>query len=161
MTTEPELVTIYRSAEPSATDDAADICEILSEAGLSPSIFGDDYPGVPSGACEVRVPAPEADRADQLLAAADGLEAKIGDPSHDLDLQTVFTAIGATAEVEALGVRTVLEANGIPTVFISPPLYPNLRFVVKVAKNQLDQAMEVLEEAQAAGPQAAEEGAEA
>lgn len=159
MTTEPEFVTIYRSAEHSAIDDAAEVCEVLSEAGLSPKIFGDDYPGVPSGACEVRVPAPEADRADQLLAAAEVRETAIGDPSHDLDLETIFTAIGATAEVEALGVRSVLEANGIQTVFISPPLYPNLRFVVKVPKNQFGQALTVLEEARAAGPQAAEEGA--
>jgi len=120
MTTQPELVTIYRSAEPTAVEDAEEICDLLSEAGLSPQICGDDFPGVPSGACEVRIPALEADPADKLLDAAEKEHAEAGDPSHNLDLETVFSAIGATAEVEALGVRSVLDANGIPTIFIQP-----------------------------------------
>jgi hypothetical protein len=157
MNGERELVTVFRSADPSAKGDARDVCDLLSDMGLSPVVWDDDMPGVPSGAHEVRVPAEEAEAADRAIAAAQDAEPETGDPSHSLDLQTIFTAIGATAELEALGVKNVLEANGIPTSFVSPPMYPNLRFVVRVPKRFFDQAKQILAEAEAAGPEAADE----
>jgi len=82
-------------------------------------------------------------------------------PSHDLDLETVFTAAGTTAEMEAISIRCVLDANGIPSVLMGAPQYPNLPFYVKVPKIAAERAYEVLREAREAGPEAAEEGARA
>ncbi len=157
MNSDQEQVVVYRSADPSAKDEVHDVYDLLADAGLSPVIVDDSAPGVPLGAFEVRVPAEQAAKAEEIIRAAEESPAEKGDASHDLDPVTIFSAIGATAEVEALGVRSVLEANGIPTVFISPPQYPNLRFVVKVPRKHLDLARKILAEAQEAGPEAAEE----
>jgi hypothetical protein len=161
MTGETDMEVIFRSADHSAREDAEEIRDLLADAGLSPVIAGDDAPGVPSGAYEVRVPTGEARRADEIIAAAVEVEPEEGDPSHDMDLETIFSSLGATAEVEALGVRGVLESNGIPTVYVSPPQYPNLRFVIKVPKKHAEEARRLLAEAEAAGPQAAEEAEKA
>ncbi len=160
MSSGEELVTVYRSADPSAAEEAQEVREMLEEAGLSPVIVNDSAPGVPLGAVEVRVPSGQAAKAEEIIRTAEETlpeKGEEGDASHDLDPVPIFSALGATAEVEALGVRSVLEANGIPTVFVSPPQYPNLRFVVKVPRKYADLARKILAEAEAAGPQAAEE----
>jgi len=152
-----KLVTVFRSADPSAREQAEDVVDLLAEAGLSPELYGDDAVGVPSGAVEVRVPASQSDRADEVISAGASEEAPLGDASNDLDTETIFSAVGATAEMEAIGLRGVLEANGIPTVLVGTSVTPNLRFQVRVAKNQAELARRVLAEAEAAGPAAAEE----
>ena len=158
MSNEPKLVTVYRSADTSARDDAEEVRALLEDDGILPVVLGDDQPGVPSGAVEVRVPAADASRADRLILAAseDETPPEAGDPSSELDLETVFSAIGVSAELESLGVRGVLDSNGIPNVFVSPPQYPNLRFVLKVPRRYVEQARQALAEAEAAGPAAAE-----
>ena len=161
MNDQPELATVFRSADTSAREDAEEIVGILEEAGLSPVLLGDDEPGVPSGACEVRVPEPEAGRAAQVIAESPEAPMIPGDPSRDMDLETVYSGLGLMADVESLGIRSVLDANGIPNVYINPPQYPNLRFVVKVPKKFVDLAKKVLAEAEAAGPEAAEEAEKA
>lgn len=157
----PELVTVFRSADPSADEEVEEVRDLLAEAGLSPTIFGDDTPGVPQGACEVRVPAPEAAQADHIISISAESVQEPGDPSRDLDLETIFDALGTTAEMEAIGVRSVLDAHGIPSVFVGAPVYPNLRFLVRVPKKHVARARQILEEAQAAGPDAAEEAEQA
>jgi hypothetical protein len=152
-----ELTTVYRSADSTAQEDAEAVRDLLSEAGLAPVLLDDGAPGVPAGAYEVRVPADQAERAEDLVRAAEQAPVEAGDPSHDMDLVTIFSGLGANAEVEALGMRAVLDADGIPTVFVSPPQYPNLRFVVKVPRKHVERARQVIAEALAAGPQAAEE----
>lgn len=133
---------------------------MLAEAGLDPVVLDESAPGVPEGVYEVRVPAAQAARAEELIAAASAEPpAETGDPSHDLDLETIFDALGATAEMEAIWVRGVLEANGIQSVLVGAPVYPNLRFLVRVPKKDADRARQVLDEARAAGPAAAEEAA--
>jgi hypothetical protein len=79
------------------------------------------------------------------------------DASHDMDLETVFRAFGTTAEMEAIAIRSVLAANGIPSVLMGAPQYPVLPFHVKVPRSALARARQVLAEARAAGPEAAEE----
>ena len=134
MSAERELVTVFRSADSTAKEDAEEVRELLVDAGLNPTLLGSNAPGVPVGAYEVRVPDSDAERADEVIADASEAPQEPGDPSHSMDVETVFSALGVTAEVEALGVRSVLDANGIPNVYVSPPQYPNLRFVVKVPK---------------------------
>jgi hypothetical protein len=154
-----ELVTIFRSADSSAAEDAEDVRDMLVEAGLTAVLVGDDYPEVPSGAWEVRVPPSQAARADELIDANAEAPQVEGDPSHDLDTESIFDGMGATAEMEAIGVRGVLEANGIPSVLVGASVYPNLRFLVRVSKKDVQRAREVLAEARAAGPAAADEAA--
>ena len=148
---------MFRSADHSAEEDAEDICDLLVESGLSPVVLRDDAIGVPSGTCEVRVPAEQATKADELITASAESEPEPGDPSHDLDVETIFDAVGTTAEMEAIGIRGVLEANGIPSVMVGPSVYPNLRFLVRVTKKDAARARQTLADARAAGPAAAEE----
>ena len=157
MNDKPELVTVFRSADSSAEEDAENVYDLLVESGLSPVVLRDDAIGVPSGTCEVRVPSEQAKQADELITASAESKPEPGDPSHDLDVETIFDAIGATAEMEAIGIRSVLEANGIPVVMIGPSVYPNLRFLVRVSKKDAARAQQVLDEARAAGPAAADE----
>lgn len=151
-----DLTVVFRSGDHSAEEDAEEIRTLLEEAGLAPVVFDASAPDVPPGVWEVRVPAAQATRAEELIRAAGETPPEAGDPSHDLDLETVFDAMGTTAEMEALSVRSLLEANGIQSVLVGAPLYPNLRFVVRVSKHDLERARQVLEEARAAAPAADE-----
>ncbi len=144
----------------SAEDEANEVYGVLEEAGLAPILLDDSEPEVPQGAFVVKVPEDQSNRADELLTKFEDERREEGDPSHSMDLETLFSAVGATAEVEALGIRNVLDANGVPNVFIRPPQYPNLRFVVKVPKKYRREAEQILAEAEAAGPEAAEEASE-
>jgi len=152
-----QLVAVFRSADPSAREEAEDIRDLLAEDGLSPVLVGDDSVGVPTGTFEVRVPAGQSARADEIIAAAATEEPAPGDPSHQFDMETIFDAVGTTAEMEAIGLRSVLEANGIPSVMVGASVYPSLRFQVRVPKNEMERARQALAEAEAAGPAAAEE----
>jgi hypothetical protein len=157
MQPQSELVTVFRSADPSAESEATTIRDLLAEAGLSAELWGDDAPGVPAGAYEVRVPAPEVSRAEALIAARESEVAEPGDASDALDLVTVFGSDAHNSEMEAIAIRSILEASGIPAVIVGTSLYPNLPFEVRVPRNQYEAALLAIAESQAAGPQAAEE----
>jgi hypothetical protein len=73
------------------------------------------------------------------------------------DLETVFHAEGSsTAEVETLSAKALLESNGIPTVLVGDPVFPNLPFEIKVDSHQAAWARQLIAEAQLTGPAAAE-----
>ncbi|MBI2679376.1 MAG: hypothetical protein HYX25_00025 [Candidatus Solibacter usitatus] len=80
------------------------------------------------------------------------------DPSHDLDLVTLFSSSRHDAEAEALTVHGVLESNGIPSFIVGPAQIPSLEFVVKVPQSHLENAERALAEAKAGGAKAAAEG---
>ena len=80
-----------------------------------------------------------------------------GDASHDLDLATVFRSNLHNAEMEALSIRSILDASDIPSVVVGASLLPNLPFEVRVPRAYLEEAQRVIRESQAAGPAAAEE----
>jgi hypothetical protein len=156
----PELVTVYRSMDHTAKDDCEIIVDMLAAQGLSPVIVDDSAPGVPEGAFEVRVPADQLQKAEQLIdenPLPDAVEEV--DNSSSLDLKTVFLGAGTTGEMLALGIKSLLEANGIATVMVGDSVLPYLSFEVRVARDQVQRAREVIHEAQAAGPAAAEEAA--
>ena len=156
-----ELVTVFRSADRSAKSDAAAVRDRLTEAGLAAVLLDDNAPGVVEGTFEVRVPAEEVARAEELIAQGPEPEEPESEPpdmSPDLDLVTIFAT--SVDDSEAAAVRGVLDANGIPSVFASTP-YPNLPFEVKVAKGDVARARQALAEAEAAGPAGAEEAEEA
>lgn len=81
--------------------------------------------------------------------------------SHELDLETVFSGIGTEAEMEAMAIKSMLEANGIAAVTLGSPTIPSLPFSVGVSKDHLQEALRIIEEAKAAGPAGAMEAEQA
>jgi hypothetical protein len=158
MSVGPDLVTVYRSMDATAKADCEVIAGILTAEGLSPVILDDSARGVPEGAFEVQVPASQLQKAEELIAEhplPDEVEEV--DDSSDLDLVTIFHADGALAEVESIEIKNLLEANGIAAVVIGNSVLPTMPFEVRVARDQVGRARDVVNEAQAAGPAAAEE----
>ncbi len=154
----PNLVTVYRSMDATAKEDCDIIVDILTAEGLSPVVLDDSAPGVPEGTFEVRVPADELQKAEELIAEhplADEVDEV--DDSDELDLETIYHADGTLAEVESTEIKNLLESNGIAAILVGNSVLPTMSFEVRVARDQVERAREVINEAQAAGPLAAEE----
>ena len=83
------------------------------------------------------------------------------DPSHDLDMVTLFSSMNHDAEMEANAIHGVLEANGVPSMVVGTPQIPAFEFQVQVPKARLEEAERVLAEAREAGPAAAVEAEQA
>ena len=160
MTGNREMVTVFRTMEMDSKEACETAADALSAAGLSPVILNDKAPGVPSGVCEVRVPADQQERAEQILATPPLPEqAEVGDPASELDLsETIFHSEGsATAEFEAIEIKALLEANKIPAIIVGDSVLPNLPFEVRISKKNAQRARELIEELTAGGPEAAEQ----
>jgi hypothetical protein len=159
MATEAELVTVFRSMDATAKEDCEIIVEQLKAEGLSPVVVDDSTPGVPQGVYEVRVLVEEGRRAEELIEVnpLPGEVAEV-DPSEDLDLETIYHGDAtATAEMEALAIKDVLESNGIAAVIVGDSMLPMLGFEVRVPRDEVESAKQLLTDAQSAGPEAAEE----
>ena len=79
--------------------------------------------------------------------------------SPEEDLVTVFrSAGGGTEETEVLTVRQLLDANGIDTILVGDSPMPNLTEEIRVARADAERALQLIEQALAAGPAAAAEG---
>jgi hypothetical protein len=83
------------------------------------------------------------------------------DPSHELDLVTLFSSSRHDAEAEAMTVHGVLESNGIPSFIVGPAQIPSLEFAVKVPQSYLEEAERAVAAAKAGGPKAAAEAEKA
>jgi hypothetical protein len=152
---ELDLVTVYRSMDPDAAEDADCIVELLTDAGIQAVLRDDSAPGVPEGVFEVRVPTADAARAEQIIAENPlPDEAEEVDPSSDLDLETL---VGATSEMEAMGIKNLLESNGIAAVLVGDSVLPNFPFEVRVARDQVGRARILIADAEKRGPAAADE----
>ncbi len=152
------LITVYRSMDATAKDDCELIIDLLKAEGISAVMVDDSAPGVPKGIFEVQVAAADAARAERLVdenPLPDDVEEV--DDSANLDLETIFQASGTIAEVEAMGMKNVLEANGIAVVVVGDSVLPNFSFEVRVAHDQVERARDLIAEAQKAGAAAAEE----
>ena len=79
--------------------------------------------------------------------------------THALDMVTIWTSEAGTvtAEMESDMIRGVLESNDIPVMVVGASQYPNLGFEVKVPRGKVREAEELIEQAEAAGPDAANE----
>lgn len=150
-------VTVFRSADVDSEEQAIAMHDLLAEAGIEAEVLDDHAPEVPQGFFEVRVAAADAEAAEDVVRAQGDFIAV--DPSHDLDLVPVFSAVGQNAEIAALGVRGVLDAQNIPSVLISGAQLAVLPFEVRVPKAMIDEARQALAAAEEAGPAAAEEAA--
>ena len=143
-----------------AREDCETILDLLNAEGISAVIVDDSAPGIPEGTYEVRVPARDAARAEELInenPLPDEVEEV--DPSSNLDLETVFHAEGGsvTAEVEAMSVKNLLESNGMAAVLVGNSVLPNLPFEVKVAREQSGRARKLIKDAELVGSQADDE----
>lgn len=143
-----------------AKEEAAEIVQRLTDAGIQAVLLDDSAPGVPEGVFEVQVPVADAARADQLISE-DPPEEEVEnvDESEELDLETVYHGEATpTAEIEAMDIKNLLESNGIAAVVIGDSVLPNLAFEVRVARNEAERARALIADAQSQGPAAAAEG---
>jgi len=139
-----------------AKEDAECIVELLTDAGIQAVLLDDSAPGVPEGVFEVRVPPADAARAEEVIAENPlPAEDERIDPSSKLDLETIASA---TSEMEAMGIKNLLESNGISTVLVGDSVLPNFPFEVRVARDQVDRARILMADAEETGFAAAEEG---
>ena len=143
-----------------AKEDCESIIEMLREEGISAVMANDSAPGVLEGTYEVRVPAVDAARAEELIeenSLPDEVEEV--DDSSNLDLETIFHIEGSsvTGELQAMSIKNLLESNGIAAVLVGDSVLPNFPFEVKVAREQADRARKLIEEIESVGPGAAEE----
>jgi|SRR5580700_8184215 hypothetical protein len=79
------------------------------------------------------------------------------DPSHDLDMVTLFSSSNIDAEMEANAIHGILTSNGVPSVVMGASPIPSLEFQVLVPRAAMKEAEQLLDEARAAGPEAAAE----
>ncbi|HTS27841.1 MAG TPA: hypothetical protein VMH81_18330 [Bryobacteraceae bacterium] len=79
------------------------------------------------------------------------------DPSHELDLVTLYSSQGVDAEMEADVIRGIMDSNEIPSLVVRAMGYPPLGFEVRVPRSRLEEARRLVAEAEAAGPDAAAE----
>ena len=77
------------------------------------------------------------------------------DPSHDLDMVTLFSSSSHDAEMEANAINSLLQANGFPSIVVGPSQIPVFEFQVQVPRALLEEARHVVEKAKEAGPAAA------
>lgn len=152
---------MFRSADESAQEDATSVAQLLNDAGIAARLLDDSAPGVPQGAWEVCVARADSARADALIATHP-VEDEFAHPdeSHDLDMVTVFrTGPGETSgDTEAMTVKGLLDAAGIPAVLVADARYPNFPEQVKTPRSRAGDARRVIAEALADGPAAADEG---
>ena len=154
MAGQQDLVTVYRSMDTTAEEDSRAILDTLNRAGVPAVLLDDKAKGVPEGVWEVQVAVADSSRADQIIAAnpSGGV-----DPSHDLDLVPIYssgTPIVGTLEI--MGIKALLEANGIPAISTGDSVQPELPATLSVPSEYLDQAQKLLAEAQSGGSAAAD-----
>jgi len=138
-----------------AKENCEEILDLLEDAGMGAVLWDDSAPGVPEGVFEVRVPAADAARAEQLIAEnPPEEEVEAVDPSSELDLETIASA---ASEMEATSMKKFLESNGIAAVLVGDSVLPNLAFDVRVARDQAERSRVLLADAEKIGPAAAEE----
>jgi hypothetical protein len=63
-----ELMTVYRSADSSAEKEGHQVAAMLVREGIAATLLDDRAPGVIVGSVEVRVPAADSSRAEELIA---------------------------------------------------------------------------------------------
>lgn len=69
----------------------------------------------------------------------------------------VFSSSNYDAEMEAMAVKGVLDANDIPAILVGPHVLPMLEFQVQVPEHLLDQARQLLRDSRQGGRKAADE----
>jgi hypothetical protein len=84
--------------------------------------------------------------------------AKDNEPRPDEGMTPVFSSSNHDAEMEAMAIKGVLDANDVPAMIVGPSVLPNLEFQVQVPQHLLTRARQVIREARQGGRKAAVEG---
>jgi hypothetical protein len=84
----------------------------------------------------------------------EGKEGSIN-PSHEMDMVMLYRSSSVDAEIEADIIRGILDSNDIPALVQRAMGYPSLGLQVNVHRANFEEARRLIEEAQAAGPEAA------
>jgi hypothetical protein len=161
MTDEVEFITVFRSGDPTAKQDAEKARERLGKGGIRAIVLGDETPGVVEGSWEVRVPPADRARAEALVdlpapQLEDESEVTTEGQSHDLDFVSLATFDGPAAEMQSMLLRSALEGNGIPCAVIGIAQIPSLGFEVRVPKTRLEEALTIVAGADQSGGEVAE-----
>jgi hypothetical protein len=77
--------------------------------------------------------------------------------SPDLDMVALYRSQGTDARMHADMIHGILESNGVYSI-VAGIVYPPVACEVKVARADLQKAQQLVQEARASGPKAAEEG---
>lgn len=161
MSAPSEMTTVFRTMDENAQEEAHRVRDLLIGSGVLAVVCDDRNQGVLEGTYEVRVPTEEAARSEELLDADPELTSDDPyeplDPSHEADLVSIFSGEGTMAEIQANGIKSVLDAAGIPSLIVGDSVLPNFPFDVRVPSDQADAAKAILAEAEENGPAAAEE----
>jgi len=72
-------------------------------------------------------------------------------------LVPVFSSMNHDAEMQALALHSLLEANGIESTVVGTSTIPVVEFQVQVPRSQKEEAERVMAEASDGGPAAADE----
>lgn len=72
-------------------------------------------------------------------------------------MAVLFTSSSFDGELEAMGIKSVLDANSIPAILSGPHVMPNLPFEVQVPESRLQEAHEVLRASRQDGRHAADQ----
>ncbi len=146
------LVTVFRSDATDAEEQTAVLRDMLGESNIPAEVSGTH-----EGAYEVRVRPEHEEAARELIATHRDFRVQEVDLSHELDMVPVFSSQDYNAEMVATEIRSILEANGIPTVLVSGSMFPSLEFQVRVPRLRAEDARRAIAAAEEAGPTAAEE----
>jgi hypothetical protein len=82
------------------------------------------------------------------------------DPSPDsqrYDAEPIWTGMGPSAEMEATNIHQLLEASGIDAFVNGFSQIPSIEFEILVTRENVAKARQVIADALASGPSAAEE----
>ena len=143
-----ELVTVYRSMDPDAEEQCGEVMATLGHSHIHAVLRSDRDLGVPEGVWEVQVPAGDSARAERIIAA-EPPEPEEVDPSHNLDLVPIYeSGTPITGKIELMGIKALLESNGIAAVTNSDSVQPELPFSLSVARDQVAEAKRLIAEAQ-------------
>lgn len=146
-----DLVSVFRSSGANAEEDAISARALL-ESNRVAAIIRED-----SGTWKVLVAPGDAPAARLLVSSVDTATEDEPDPSPELDSVTIVELQGTSGEIEAMGIKSVLDANNIPSVIVGASTLPNLSFQVQVPAVEVERARAAIAEAEAAGPVAAVE----
>lgn len=73
-------------------------------------------------------------------------------------MAVVFNSSNFDGELEAMAIKSVLDANDIPAILSGPHILPNLPFQIEVPAHLVAQAEQLIRDARQNGRQAADEG---
>jgi hypothetical protein len=79
------------------------------------------------------------------------------DPTPDESLVPVFSSSNHDGETEAMIIKGILDASGVPAMVVGPQTLPNLEFQVQVPEHMLGEAQRIIDDARAGGSAAAVE----